>query len=205
MGRYYWSSRREADGLQKIQIWWLKKHDYLNGGFRFGGIKWTSGWSGSESSVSFRVSTIDFENYLRLMYSKKKDDGSKQSFNYKIPLTTTPCYFGGKRYWFICPWYANKIYCGRRVGVLYLDGDYFACRNCYDLTYRSRNEGKGKYTLMFGPLFKAEEISEKISKLRVKFWLGRPTKRYRKLVTKESQASGKLYLASSLMQELNKK
>lgn len=169
----------------------------------FGGIKWTSGWSGNESSVSLQISTIDYENYMRLMYSKKKYDGTKQSFDYKIPFTTTPCYFGGKRYWFICPWQTNGVYCRRRVGVLYLGGDYFACRHCYDLTYRSRNEGNGKFTLLFKPLFKADELSEKINKLRIKFWLGRPTKRFRKLLEKEKQVSGRLYFANSLIHELN--
>jgi len=51
-----------------------------------------------------------------------------------IPLTNTPCYFGGVRWWFVCP------SCKRRVGVLYKPyyAEYFRCRHCYDLTYLKR-------------------------------------------------------------------
>ena len=51
-----------------------------------------------------------------------------------IPLTYTPCHFGGIRWWFLCP------SCKRRVGLLYkpYHKDYFRCRHCYDLTYLTR-------------------------------------------------------------------
>jgi hypothetical protein len=48
-----------------------------------------------------------------------------------IPLTSTPCYFGGVRCWFLCP------SCGKRVGILYRIGVYL-CRDCHGLTYRER-------------------------------------------------------------------
>lgn len=204
MGRYYWSKKSEADSLKKIQVWWLKKHGYLDGGWRVGRIKWTNSWSGDESSVSFHISIYDYENYLRLIYTKTKDDGSKQNFDYKIPFTTTLCYFGGKRYWFICPWYASGIYCGRRVGVLYLDGDYFACRTCYDLSYSSRNKSKNKLGWAIDLVFKSDEIAEKKANLRVKSWRGKPTKKYRKLDQKEQRALGGMYMASHIIEGIGK-
>ena len=54
MGRYYWSKKTEADGLKKIQIWWLKKYQYLEG-WRSGSITWTHSWSDSKSSVGISV------------------------------------------------------------------------------------------------------------------------------------------------------
>lgn len=45
----------------------------------------------------------------------------------------TPCNYGGKRRWFLCP------ICKRRVGKLYttrLD-NRFACRKCHNLTFES--------------------------------------------------------------------
>lgn len=59
-----------------------------------------------------------------------------------IPLTQTPCTFGGWRYWFLCP------SCIRKVGVLYRKPmkRQFLCRDCHKLTYqltkyrRSRHE-----------------------------------------------------------------
>jgi hypothetical protein len=53
-----------------------------------------------------------------------------------LPLTRTACYFGGFRWWFICP------SCHKRVAILYKKyyaGD-FLCRQCHDLTYRSSQE-----------------------------------------------------------------
>ena len=36
----------------------------------------------------------------------------------------------------------------RRVGVLYLDGVYFGCRHCYDLTYKCQKES-GRYDELY--------------------------------------------------------
>jgi hypothetical protein len=72
--------------------------------------------------------------------------GSAQSvvFNdgaleYEIALERTACRLGGFRYWFVCPVVKDEIYCGNRVGKLYLPpgGKFFGCRQCYDLTYES--------------------------------------------------------------------
>jgi len=56
-----------------------------------------------------------------------------------IPITTTPCYYGGVRYWFLCPAVVDGLLCENRVGKLYLPpgGKVFACRHCYGLTYES--------------------------------------------------------------------
>lgn len=56
----------------------------------------------------------------------------------RLPLTWTPCHFGGTRPWFVCSVWANGRYCGRRVGVLYLAGELFACRYCHGLAYESQ-------------------------------------------------------------------
>ena len=48
-----------------------------------------------------------------------------------MPLATTPCQFGGVRWWLKCPC------CGRRVRSLYLRWSGFTCRHCAWLTYTS--------------------------------------------------------------------
>jgi hypothetical protein len=45
--------------------------------------------------------------------------------------------FGGRRPWFLCP------LCIRRVALLYLRGERWACRICCALAYRSELELKG--------------------------------------------------------------
>ena len=183
MGRYYYSKREEADGLKKIQMWWLKKYGYLQGGWRAGGIKWTNGSTGKESNISFYINIFGADNYLQLVYTQTDySSGEKQDFDYKIPIVTIPCYFGGMRYWFKCNFWSNGVYCGRRVGVLYLGGKYFACRHCYDLTYESRNENRRfrDYALFYvlGNMKKKEELEEKIKR---RFYRGKPTRKQRAL------------------------
>jgi hypothetical protein len=56
-----------------------------------------------------------------------------------IPLETTPCTYGGKRYWFRCP----AEGCGRRVAVLYENWRSYECRHCRDFTYPSQRESPG--------------------------------------------------------------
>lgn len=58
----------------------------------------------------------------------------------RVHLTTTVLTSGGLRYWFTCP----NLKCGRRVNKIYLPpgAEYFACRHCYNLTYRSCQEAR---------------------------------------------------------------
>jgi hypothetical protein len=56
-----------------------------------------------------------------------------------IQITTTPCFYGGVRHWFLCPAVVAGVLCEDRVGRLYLPpgGRVFGCRHCYGLTYES--------------------------------------------------------------------
>jgi hypothetical protein len=71
---------------------------------------------------------------ITLTYRHKRYGQEWEDVRQDVPLDWTPCHFGGERPWFIC---GN---CGRRVAVIYGAGKYFACRHCYDLTYRSCQE-----------------------------------------------------------------
>lgn len=175
----------EADDLMKLSTSFLKKHDYFSG-YRSGSITWTRGyeWNESKDSISIAVSTQNEDNmYAELDYKTTYYySGDEKKFKYKVPITTTPCKFGGKRYWFICPIHKNGKRCGRRVGTLYKGGDYFACRHCYELTYASRKVNR-KYA--FYPIFrildlerKAQELYDKIS---TPYYRGKPTRKQRKL------------------------
>lgn len=200
MGRYCWSKKEEADSLKKIAIWWLKKNGFLDGGWRAGGIKWENSWTGAESSVDISVVISSGDQYLRISYTKTTQDGNSEDFDYEIPLTTTPCYFGGKRYWFICPWYTNGKYCGRRVGVLYLGGKYFACRHCYNLTYNSRNLG-GIFKIA-GQTISIPELEKLESEVKRKFYAGRMTRKYRRYLKKQDKS---LYQLQVIARAFSKK
>lgn len=193
--------KTEADGIKKITTSFLKKHDYFIG-FRSGTITWTrSGmWGEHKSSVGISVSISNEENYLRINYTQTDNDtNEKQDFDYKIPLTTTPCHYGGKRYWFICPWHTNGKYCGRRVGALYKDGDYFACRHCYNLSYSSRNVNR-RYKLfcMFNTLTLEQKVEELEKQIKRPYYQGKPTKKQAKLIKFQNQLSSSYQQTSQL-------
>jgi len=175
MGRYYWSKKQEVDYLIKIQVWWLKKYGYLDGWSR-GTIKWTDGFSKTESSIGIEVSLL--VDSMCLNYTQTGDDGVQENFNYNIPLTTTPCHFGGRRYWFVCPWQVNGEYCGRRVGVLYKSGKYFACRHCYNLTYSSKNKTRSGSFYPFSYLLNGYARAHKLeSQIKRNCYAGKPTRK----------------------------
>jgi len=179
-------SRTEADNLKKIETSFLKKHDYFTG-WRSGTIIWTSGYGGNKSSVGIEVSTMNDENYLRIHYTQTdRSSGEKKDFDYKVPLEITPCNFGGVRYWFKCSLYKRGVYCGRRVGVLYKDGDWFGCRHCYELTYESRKLS-GRYK-QFGRIISFPEIEKVRAEAKRTHYRGKYTRKYLRYLKMEEKS-----------------
>lgn len=177
-------SKSEADNVKKISTAFLKKHGYFKG-WRSGTITWTNNglWGENKSSVGVEVSTSDGVSHLRITYTQTdRDTDKKKEFDYKVPLTTTPCRYGGERYWFLCPLVKNNVHCGRRVGTLYKDGDYFGCRHCYDLCYSSQKTNH-RYKML--PLFNVFTIEKKIEELQGQikrpYYAGKPTRKERQL------------------------
>jgi hypothetical protein len=89
------------------------------------------------SSVDYEVNTPADPPWVRLSYTLT---ATGEDLDYRVGLTTTAPHFGGLRWWFVCPLTVNGVPCGRRVGKLYLPGQYFGCRHCHELTYTSCQE-----------------------------------------------------------------
>lgn len=70
-----------------------------------------------------------------LSYRHRSGGGEWKDEEYPVRLAWTPCTYGGRRAWFLCP----AAGCGRCVAILY-GGGIFACRHCYRLTYPSQRE-----------------------------------------------------------------
>lgn len=186
MGRYYWSKKEEADSLKQVSVSFLRKHGYFNEGWHSGTITW-SRYGKETGNISIQSSISEDEQYVKFIYTQTNNNtGEKNDFDYKIPLIATPCYFGGKRYWFLCPWYTNGKYCGRRVGVLYLSDKYFACRHCYDLTYNSRN--LSGFSKVAGQVISIPELEKLESEVKRKFYAGRMTRKYRSYLEKQGKS-----------------
>lgn len=100
-------------------------------------INWQ--WLRNGEKIASIVAKVE-AGYLRLIYNYRAPGSEDwEPLDYPVRLQTTPCHYGGVRYWFTCP----AVGCGRRVAILYLGGKYFACRDCYQLAYQSQREDKG--------------------------------------------------------------
>jgi hypothetical protein len=95
------------------------------------------GWGGD---VQIRATIAnsshgDRADGVRLEYAIGAGDDVDE-LEYRIPFDYTEPHFGGVRVWFECP------RCRTRRGKLYLPPgrDRFACRECYDLQYRSSRD-----------------------------------------------------------------
>lgn len=135
--RWNWHSKRlAAEDCRRLPLQVFKKNIHSG---RVGQITWRREGK-VVSGIGYRVSgESESPSSIWLNYTITKINGEKRDVDYPIRLTTTSLPWGGLRYWFICP----GAGCGRRVSVLYLANgqDYFVCRHCNCLSYRSRQEG----------------------------------------------------------------
>jgi len=171
-------TKKEADGLSKISICYLNQQGLLTQGFHSTTLSWGRKHSKTTSSIRLHVALWrDEHQSIALQYSGKYQ-GKKKDFEYDIELVTTACNYGGARYWFVCP----VTQCKRRVGVLYIGKETFACRHCHNLTYKSRKEDR-HHSMRW--IVEQYQLSKKIdgleSQIKRQFYAGRPTKKQRRL------------------------
>jgi len=197
MGRYYFDAKTTVEQATQLSIFKLKEFGLLNG-YAATTLTWTRKLSGHKSSIGIIVDTENL--YAKVNYTiTDRNTDEKTDYDYKISLTTTPCNFGGVRYWFICPLSVNGVYCGRRTGMLYLasGGRYFGCRHCYNLSYESQNEcrlgrfGQLGYVLKVDKQY--EELYESIKRWT---WRGCPAS---SIISFQRQLFLPFYHNSSLM------
>lgn len=87
---------------------------------------WTDGETGERlASIGFSVA----DHHVTLSYSINGAPAMQH-----VPLERTPCHYGGTRPWFHCP------RCSRRVAVLFLRSNGFACRHCQRVAYASQSD-----------------------------------------------------------------
>jgi hypothetical protein len=113
----------------------LRDRGITPGGWRWGTLRWTVVGTGREvSSLSYEANLADPDAaWLRLRYTMG-DGEARQTFDYKVYLTTTRPPRGGVRWWFLCP------SSGRRCAKLHRPpgGDLFAARQTWRLGYHSQ-------------------------------------------------------------------
>ena len=95
--------------------------------------------TGRQLSLTWELCRSDSVPVLTLRFTVGSL-GSVSRITQKVVVQATDTRVGGKRYWFSCPIVsAKKSVCGRRTMKLYLSptSNYFGCRQCHDLAYRS--------------------------------------------------------------------
>lgn len=107
---------------------------HCSGGLGPGELR-TWSWTRSVSGVS-RISMYAGDDAVTLAYQVTYQSGESRDYSYPVRIEWTPCNYGGRRAWWLCP------DCGRRVAVLY-GGQRYACRHCHDLTYKSTRTAPG--------------------------------------------------------------
>lgn len=168
-----------AEQSYPISIFWLKKNYYLipkqfGGGVRSGAISWVFGTR--KSTIKFLLATNMQEvagmgDYIRLHYTPTYQL-KEGEIDFKVSLTTTPCNYGGVRYWFVCP------LCGNQVGVIYSVGKYFGCRKCGNIAYMAQMEG-GKYRFGSVSIPDIEQARKEVKRL---YYNGRKTRKYLRVI-----------------------
>lgn len=126
---WYFGAADCTDDYRRLDARRLQRDDLLTPGRAFG-WQWTRD---GETVASIRVRTeID---HVMLSYRYRSGGEDWKSEEYPVRLDWTPCTYGGRRAWFLCP----ARGCARRVAILY-GGGIFACRHCYRLAYPSQRE-----------------------------------------------------------------
>lgn len=116
-----------AEATRRIDIRSWQRGGYLKVGGAFNWL-WTR-----NGEATGNIGVVVSPTCVRLIYSMQSHGDEWRDASQTIPLTTTPCHYGGSRPWFACP------ICRKRKAVLYMRGGRFACRDCNRISYRSQS------------------------------------------------------------------
>lgn len=110
------------------------------------------------AGIGFEIERVEEDTMLTLNYDVTRNADST-TVRYQIRLANTPTPFGGLRWWFICP----GDDCESRAAKLYFKAgsDYFLCRECHGLTYKSCQESH-RYDRLYRDIAKMTSISPKM-------------------------------------------
>jgi len=130
-GRYSGPSATITDQVNRVDIRFVRKQGWLYDG-RFGLLSWNCRGE-TTGTVAYRISG----NTFSLDYKVRETGGEWELVKLPVALTSIPCRYGGRRYYFLCP---NQG-CGRRCELLYSVGKYFVCRKCTGYIFATQTGG----------------------------------------------------------------
>ena len=164
------------DEVLQISTTKLKEWGYLNPEqYRNGTINWSINGE-KTASISILVDTFGIMPFIKLDY---KSNG--ESINYRVYLTSVPSNLGtGVIWYFLCP------HTHKRCRKLYLIGNHFLHRTALPSgMYQSQIKSKHYRSMekVFSSFFETDELYDELySKHFKKFYAGKPTKRYLRIL-----------------------
>ena len=156
----------------------LRKWEYLvPGQWKNGTINWSRNGN-STGSIGISVYMDASEPYLRVDYVLNKE----KEVGYSVPLVKVPSNLGKGHVWYFrCP------YTSQLCRKLYSIDGYFMHRAAVKGYYEKQIQSKQYRHLekTFGPVFQQEKAHEQLYEKHFrKFYNGKPTKRYLKIMAK---------------------
>lgn len=174
---------RLFEDCKTIKIANLKKWDYLHPNQqKSGSITWSR--DGVEtSSISIYANTITNHPFIELSYTYNHDIPVK----YQIDLVSIPSNLGkGLIWYFLCPITKKKC------RIIYLVDTYFLHREAFKGCFYEKQIQSNKYRFIeknLGAYFESDHIYDQLYKKHFKkYYAGKPTKRYKKLISKLKKA-----------------
>ena len=144
-GRWGWHSKKTTvEDCLKLDIKQFFKHTLpieamTRPAYGSGSLQWHNTRTGQEvATIGVHFDSRGHTPKMILDYQVTPHGGQPQPVKYEVEFTSTPCRYGGVRWWFVCP----GRNCHRRVGCLYKPPNslYFCCRHCHQLTYMASQE-----------------------------------------------------------------
>jgi hypothetical protein len=176
---------------KKITVYRLRRWGFFSHAPQ-GIITWDEDgvWSKSSNLIQGKMAIkvqID-KLIMEVGYVVEQGNGERKKFYFPVYLSRQPCYFGGFRFFMICPLVCNGFPCKRRTSVLYKPDDsfYLGCRACHRIRYPGQLLGS-KYRNNTN--FIAMLLDNKISDLEDRV----ARKQYAGKITKKQQRLNKLY------------
>lgn len=167
------------ESYRRLPISQLRKFGYLRAMPIKADLRWPPSRDGQIFSIEIEVQ----HDFISLAYK------GENTTTYRIGLTTTPCNYGGVRYWFLCPIKKSGGTCERRTSVLY-GGPIFSCRKCLGLSYLSQNENSSYRHYPYKPFLDEKKIEALRRQMKRKYYKGKPTKLYTKILAIENKYGG---------------
>lgn len=169
------------DNALQMSIKKLNEWGYLKRGEKF---RTQLNWSRNGNligSIIIQVNTMSEQPYIELDY-KFRDEPRK----YKVKLVCVPSNLGKGVIWYFLCTETNK-----RCRILYSIGGYFLHREAFNgCMYESQTQSKKERSInKIGLYFQTDKLYNEIYSKHFKKWYnGKPTKRYLRLMNKIKQA-----------------